>query len=195
MTTAMRITLAALLAMTWSAASVAQMIGGPDSGWYVGGALGQAEFRKSCEGLPPGVSCDEKDTAFRLLGGYQFSRNFSAELAFTRFGETTASDGVIDVKIESQAWELVAIGAYPFPEGFTLYGKLGLYRARTEGTSNVIPAETKTNSDLTAGFGGRYDFNRNFGLRLEWQRYVDVGGETFGDSEIDLISLGAIWKF
>jgi opacity protein-like surface antigen len=56
----------------------------------------------------------------------------------------------------------------------------------------------KTTTDLTYGVGGQYDFNRNLGLRLEWNRYSKVkapdsaGG---GDGDIDVLSVGALWRF
>src|SRR5260221_14226745 len=36
---------------------------------YVGGSVGQSQFKQGCTRLPSGVSCDEKDTAWRILGG------------------------------------------------------------------------------------------------------------------------------
>src|SRR5688572_13545698 len=98
--------LGAAAAMGCSAAS-AQMRGGPDSGFYVGGALGQAEFRDGCEGLPSPSTCDAKDIAWRVLGGWQLNRYFAAEIAYTDFGEFTASAAGVDQTVEANAWELV----------------------------------------------------------------------------------------
>src|SRR6267143_1528389 len=44
-----------------------------------GGTVGQAEFKDGCRGL---AGCDNKDTAWRILGGYQFNRYFAAELGY-----------------------------------------------------------------------------------------------------------------
>jgi len=41
----------------------------------------------------------------------------------------------------------------------------------------------------------RYDFTRNLGVRAEWQKYQDVGGGDIGESDVDVLSIGAIWKF
>ena len=61
----------------------------------------------------------------------------------------------------------------------------------------------KTTQDLTYGIGGQFNFSRNLGLRLEWQRYSGLespsttgGGVTVsGESDIDVLSLGVLWKF
>jgi OOP family OmpA-OmpF porin len=59
-------------------------------------------------------------------------------------------------------------------------------------------SESDSNTDLTYGVGARFDFARNLGVRLEWQRYQDVGGEFFGvtaESDVDVMSVAVIWKF
>lgn len=190
--------LAALLGTTatlWCTAGIAQMMRGPDAGFYIGGALGQAKHKQGCEGLPAGVSCDNSDVGWKVFGGFQFNRNFAAELAYTDLGETKASDAVDSATVRPKAWEVVAVGMYPFPEGFTLYGKLGMYRGETKVNSTFGFSETDSNNDVTFGIGGRYDFNRNLAVRVEWQRYTDVGGDDIGTSDIDLVSVGVIWRF
>jgi OmpA-OmpF porin, OOP family len=188
--------LAAVLVAGWSPASLAQLArGGPDSGFYVGAAIGQAQHKESCADVPSGAICDDKDTAWRILGGWQLNRHFAAEIAYTDFGEIFLSAGGIEQTVEETAWELVAVGTYPFPEGFSLYGKLGLYRAKSEGRTNIGISASDTNSDVTFGVGGRYDFNRNVGVRVEWQRYSDVGGGDFEKDDIDVVSVGVFWKF
>ena len=54
----------------------------------------------------------------------------------------------------------------------------------------------ESNTDLTFGFGLRYDLNKSVGVRAEWQRYGDVGGgDIGGESDVDVISLGVIFRF
>jgi len=185
--------LGGVLTTGWSSAALAQMRGGPDSGFYAGAAIGQSDA--GCKGLPSGATCDPKDTAWRILGGWQLNRHFGAEIAYTDFGEFSASFAGVDQKIEANAFELVGVGTYPLAEGFSLYGKLGLYRADSEGSTSLGDSASETNTGLTFGIGGRYDFNRNFGLRVEWQRYSDVGGGEFEKDDIDMLSVGVIWKF
>ena len=86
---------------------------------YIGGTLGQSEYKDGCTGV---ASCDEKDTAWRLLAGYQFNRYFAAELGYHDLGSVSAPGASVD----GTAWELVGLGAYPVFEKVSLYGKLGV---------------------------------------------------------------------
>src|SRR3954471_8968815 len=68
--------------------SMTKAVTGPESGWLVGGSIGQSKNNLSC---PAGSSCDDSDTAFRVFGGYNFNKNFGAELGYADLGKFTAS--------------------------------------------------------------------------------------------------------
>jgi opacity protein-like surface antigen len=83
----------------------------------------------------------------------------------------------------------------PVANNFSVYGKLGLYRGDTEESTNFGFSADETNTDLTFGFGVRYDFGERFAVRGEWQRYQDVGGGDIGESDVDVISVGFLVRF
>ncbi len=186
-----KVLLAAMLGatvMAVPAVSMAQARG--ETGWYAGITLGQSEVKSvDCAGF----SCDTKDTAFRVLGGYQINRNFAAELGYHDLGKVKVSAPGVSFDIKSNAWELVGVGAYPLANQFSVYGKLGFYR----GEVKVSGGGKDTNTDLTYGIGGQYDLSREVGIRAEWQRYGKIGGDssTGGTSDVDVLSIGAIWRF
>jgi OOP family OmpA-OmpF porin len=169
-----------------------------EAGWYIGGSFGQSEVE--IEGCGAGVTCDEKDTAWRILGGYQINRNFAVELGFHQFGDASATaPGIGRLDFEANAFELVGLGAFPLGNQFSIYGKAGLYRGETNVTGTVlgVPVDVKeTNTDLTYGIGAQYDINRQLGIRLEWQRYTNMGDNaTIGESDVDVMSLGLVFRF
>lgn len=170
-----RLAVAALAASAFALPAAAQMNMGA---FYVGATVGQAEFKDACSGVS--VSCDDKDTALRLLAGYQFHRNFAVEVGYHDFGEAKASGGGTNVSIKAHAWELVGVGMLPIVAQFSAYGKLGAYYAKSEGISNVGLAADETNTGLTWGLGAQWDATRNLGVRLEWQQYRDFGGDSLG---------------
>jgi OmpA-OmpF porin, OOP family len=43
---------------------------------YVGGSIGQSDFKAECDA---GFTCDTKDTGYKIFGGYMFSPNFGVE--------------------------------------------------------------------------------------------------------------------
>jgi OOP family OmpA-OmpF porin len=166
------------------------------SAFYIGGSVGQAKFKNACGSVGAGASCDDKDTAWRLLAGYQFNRNLAVELGYHNFGELKASAGTLSETIKSNAWELVAVGLYPFANQFGVYGKLGGYRAEAKDSSNFAPGAEDTNTGVTFGGGLQWDVMPAVGLRAEWQRYNKVGGNnTGGKDNIDVMSLGAVYRF
>lgn len=150
---------------------------------YVGATIGQAELKDACSGV---AGCDEKDTAWRILGGYQFNRYFAAELGYHNLGEASAPGG----ETEATAWELVGVGAYPLVNQLSVYGKLGVYRGELEG-----PSAEETNTDLTYGLGLQYDVLKNVGVRGEWQRYNKMGGGALVETDVDVLSVGVVYRF
>ena len=146
---------------------------------YVGGTIGQAEYKDGGGG-------DDKDTAWRILGGYQFNRHFAAELGYHNLGEASAAAGAL----EGTAWELVGIGAYPLVDKLSVYGKLGVYRGELE-----APGAEETNTDLTFGVGLQYDLLKNVGVRGEWQRYSKMGGGNLVETDVDVLSVGVVYRF
>ena len=164
---------------------------------HIGVSAGQSTFRTDCSSL---FDCDKKDTAFRILGGYQINRNFAAELGYQDLGKVTLSAPGVSFNIKANVWELVGIGAYPFANQFSGYGKLGAYHGESKASAAVAGFGSgslkETNTDLTFGLGVQYDVSRELGVRGEWQRYKNVGGDdTGGKHDIDVISIGLIWRF
>jgi OmpA-OmpF porin, OOP family len=146
---------------------------------YIGGTIGQAEYKDGGGG-------DDKDTAWRILGGYQFNRHFAAELGYHNLGEASAAGGAL----EGTAWELVGVGAYPIVDKLSVYGKLGVYRGELE-----APGAEETNTDLTFGVGLQYDLLKNVGVRGEWQRYSKMGGGNLVETDVDVLSVGVVYRF
>ena len=169
-------------------------------GFYAGAHIGQTTVDEFCDGVGgPGVSCEDSDTAFKLLGGAQLNQNFAVELAYINFGEIRLSGPGGTISAESSGFEIVGLGMLPVAERLSVYGKLGLYRAETEAAVNVpgvlVGNLDESNNDLTFGFGVRFDVTKQVAVRAEWQRYSDVGGGEIGEADIDVISIGALFRF
>jgi OOP family OmpA-OmpF porin len=190
-----------LAATAFALPAAAQMKMPSLSSAYVGGGFGQSQAKDGCTGVGGvGVTCDDKDTAWKIFGGYQFNRNFSGEFGYTDLGEVKASGPGGSAQIKANAWELSAIGAWPLAQQFSIYGRLGGARAETKLSSSSGQSGKKSAINLTFGAGAQYDFTRNLGLRAEWQRYSDVkvrndttGVE--GKSNVDVLGISVLWRF
>jgi OOP family OmpA-OmpF porin len=126
------------------------------------------------------------DTAYGVLLGYQYNRNFAFEGEYTNLGRFTTAAGVTG---KSDAWGVNVLGILPFENRFAVYGKLGIVRSGT-----TTSAATGVNRiAATYGIGGQFDATPMIGLRLSWERYgVGVIGQNAND---DLYSLAAVFKF
>jgi OOP family OmpA-OmpF porin len=175
-----------------------------DAKWYAGAAVGQSKFAGSCGG---GLSCDTTDTALKFFGGYKFHPNFSAELGYTDFGKSHAAGTIAGVSasadVKANAWELDGVGSWPIANKFSVFGRLGVYRAKSDASGNAtfagLSASTSgssTNTGLTYGIGAGYDITPAITARLEFQRYNKVGGDNAGGkNDLDVISIGGLFKF
>src|SRR4051812_21373035 len=69
--------------------ATAQAKGNAELGFYAGASVGQS--KSDCGGSSG--SCDDKDTAYRIFGGYKFHPNIAVEGGYSPLGETSASIG------------------------------------------------------------------------------------------------------
>jgi OOP family OmpA-OmpF porin len=171
--------------------SMTKAMTGPDSGWLVGASIGQSKIKLDC---PAGASCDNTDTALRVFGGYDFNKNFGAELGYADLGKVTVSALGLSGDVKATAWDVMAVGRLPLAgDKFALYGKLGWYFADSKG-SGSIGGGSESNNDFTYALGGQYNLNKNLGIRAEWQQYKSVGGDS-SNGNVDVMSIGVAYRF
>jgi OOP family OmpA-OmpF porin len=161
-------------------------------------------------------SLDDSDTGFGLGVGYQVNTWFGAELYYVDLGSlsynasgTVNSAGTGDVPAtfafenSAQGPVLSLLGFLPIGEHFAAYLRAGVAFMDVEYEENAtidgVPgsfSDSTQRSNGVYGIGGEYSFNRNFALRLEWDRYADVGSEEVtGEADVDLLSLALRYNF
>jgi OOP family OmpA-OmpF porin len=168
---------------------------------YAGVGVGQSKAKDFCSG--GGFdTCDDKDTAWKVFGGYQFTPNFAAEIGYSNLGKFGATFAGLTDDAKVTAWEFSALGAWPIMPRFSVFGRLGVYRATVKETTNFAGNFEHDNNDWTFGLGLQYDITRNLGVRGEWQRYRKIGGGdvAFGaavgeKSDLDVLGISALWRF
>ena len=152
-------------------------------GWYLGFGIGQSDFKGTC--------CDDTDTAGKILGGYQFSRNFDLEAAYADLGEAKAGNTTFG----ATGFEGTGVGMLPLgSSGLSALARGGLFIWKTEVRAPGASTDA-TGTSLTYGLGLKFDFNRDFSGRVEWQRYKDVGDvNKTGQSDIDFIGASLVYR-
>lgn len=185
----------------------------PDQALYIGLSGGQSMTQAgggeignalSSAGLAPtGSSLDDTDTGWKLYLGYQFNPNFAVEGGYVDLGKfsfsSTTAAGSLSGDLKTKNGVFVdAVGIIPLQNNFSIFGKLGLYSIKSElngsGSGGSVSA-SHTTGDITYGLGAGYDFTRNLAARVEWERFNKVGDNATAKSDLDLVSVGVLYKF
>jgi OmpA-OmpF porin, OOP family len=99
-----------------------------------------------------------------------------------------------------------ALGMLPIGQAIDLHVRGGIYLADTRVTNRIRDVQSNfgnvvhrrvdaSQTELYAGIGGAWNINENFVLRLEYQKYLDVGDdEKTGESDIDVFNLSVLFK-
>lgn len=163
-------------------------------------------------------SFDDSDTTFALLVGYRFTAHFALEGAYARLGTVShrsrasgnfpMDSGTLDSTIESatSGFTAAALGVLPLNRDWELFGRVGVLFANNDisveivsiGEIFVSPAGrrvsdsfSQSTTDSFAGVGVSRRFLEIYDVRLEYQRFLDVGRlETGGSGDIDTLMLG-----
>jgi opacity protein-like surface antigen len=179
-----------------------------DSGIYVGGSVGYSLFKDTCAAPPVPVPCDDHDETARVFAGYQFTRHWAAELGLGNLGRASGEgpvpnslgggSGDFKVAVE-EMWDLTAVVRIGVVGNLSALGRAGFYRGRTKvdtrTSADGTAHEGGTNGGFTYGAGAEYLLFNHLGLRAEWQRYDNVGVGSTGEHDIDVFSLGLLWRF
>ena len=183
---------------------------------YVLGAVGRASFDVGAGNFDTSLagagatgiasSFDDTDTAYKLQLGYQFNPNFAIEGGWVDLGRGVYSGsyigGTAGGRWKASGWNLAALGIMPLGPSFSLFAKAGTIDAKVERSLNASgPAAAASGSvsstDWKAnyGVGAMYSVNPKLGLRLEWERFHDLGNGPAGQGNVDLWSVGVAYKF
>ena len=166
--------------------------------WYAGASFGQSKMKDAGSQLF-GTSFDDTDNAWKVYGGYQFHRNVGVEFGYINFGTFKGSGGGVSDNWKANGINVSAVGTWPVANEFSLLGKLGFTRWSVEDTVSVGAASgsAKENGiDLSLGIGAQYAFTKQWAVRAEYEVYKNVGKEaTTGKSDIDVLSIGAVYRF
>jgi OOP family OmpA-OmpF porin len=193
-----------------------------DSRFYIGGSIGRSQVKidtgalaneTTAAGLSnTGYSANNSDTGWKLFAGYKFHPNFAVEGGYVDLGKFSANTNITAVNgtpvvptsltftiKASEGFFVSGLGVWPVNNQFSVFGKLGGYNMKTEVTASILGiniSNTARNNGWLFGLGGQFDFTKNVGLRLEWERFNKVGDkDKTAQGDVDLLSLGLVYRF
>jgi OOP family OmpA-OmpF porin len=154
----------------------------------VGAGLTRADLCGDLNALGA-TSCDDKDTGWKLFGGYKFTPNFAVEGAWIDLGKVSASAGGATATGKVDGFQVAAVGMYPINPQFGIFGKVGAYRWDATVSAPGFGSVSDNGTDIMFGAGVNWNFSRQFGMRAEWERF-DIDGDA-----IDFLSVGVQFNF
>ena len=172
------------------------------AGWYGGVGAGQSQADVDCD-LDITCSADDTDTAIKLFAGNQITQNLGVEFGYVDLGEMkiNGSDsflGTANASIEATGFFAAVTGSMPLG-GVSLFGKLGLLRWDIDANVNTSIGSgsvSESGTDPFLGVGAQIPLGQNLAIRAEWERFMDIGDtDTTGQSDVDVISVGLMFKF
>jgi OmpA-OmpF porin, OOP family len=100
---------------------------------------------------------------------------------------------------------VTALGIFPLGSQVELHGRAGLYLADTRVTNRIRATDEMENishrrvdaseTELLGGVGATWNATESFSVRVEYQRFFDVGGETkTGESDVDVFNLSVVFR-
>lgn len=163
-------------------------------GFTFGLNYGQAEARKFCEDITP---CDSADASAKADIGYQFNDVWGLEASYVSFGtifDTSESTFVATQK--SRALTASVLGTIPITHWFGIYGRAGLAQYESEGSGTVlgVPVNDEKGSTPFWGAGVRFNFNKHFALRGEYQNYANISRVDGRKDDVQAVYAGLLYS-
>jgi OOP family OmpA-OmpF porin len=175
---------AVLMALTLSTMSA-----NAESGFYIGGNLGNADLNEDFDGL----NIDTNSTSFGMVGGWRFNDYFSLEGGYHDFGnfeQNVDIDGVsTSVSLSAAGFTLGGTGSVLLGNKFSLHGRVGWFFWAGDAEVNNVSQATPEDRNLYFGSGVSYAVTDRFKVTGDWNRY-DLDGVNS-----DVFSMGVQFSF
>ncbi len=193
---------------------------------YVSINAGQARQKNACSSpyVQPGMSCSEKNYAYRLAYGYQFTPAWGIELSYGDLGYSeqkfnytgtilstppVTGPGVYSWSLKTTGWAVAGTGTINIGKWFSLIGKLGGVRAEFNeqalasspaGWVAFFPTANSASTHVYYGGGAQVNFTQTFSLRLQYEDFgqYDIYNYASGNNlkvKLSMISAAALYKF
>lgn len=163
------------------------------------------------------------DQTWGFFGGYRLFQHLAFEAGYLSLSKdvlreystgTFLNSGVNPPVNEPEAWStsmgvrstgftLSALGVLPITYNWELFARggiflgsntLSLYAINQDGFGGADQV-TESSADFLAGVGVGYTLAEVYQLRAEFQRIFDAGAKEYGETDVDLISIGVTVSF
>jgi hypothetical protein len=151
-----------------------------DSGFFIGGAYGTLDIEDD------GGTFDEDSAPYKIMAGYIFDMpvvDIAIEAAYNDFGSQEDDLGLVN--LDADGLSAFVVGGVDFGL-FGIFAKAGMVSWDAEISGLVSDSDDGT--DPAYGIGMRLTFS-SVEARLEYEVFE------FDGLDVDMVSLGVLWRF
>lgn len=156
-----------------------------ESSIYLGANYGKSHYTNGCS-LGPAPCDKDRDTSGGFFAGLQFNRWLGIEGGWHTPG--TLRVGGMDIKTD--LIDINGVLTVPVQGRFGAYIKGGAYHSDMKSDAGDVRKDGGT-----FGWGLQYNAGASGAVRVEYQRFVKVGGGQLPDTtHIDMITVGILFR-
>ena len=155
-----------------------------DSGFFIGGAYGDASFDADS-----GANFDQDSAPYKIMAGYIFDMpvfDIAIEAAYNDFGSQDGDVLLVPAEVDATGLSAFVVGGFDFGL-FGIFAKAGMVSWDADLNIGGLTA-SEDGTDPAYGVGMRLTFS-SIEARLEYEVFE------FDDVDLDMVSLGLIWRF
>ena len=160
-----------------------------DTGLFVGASVGSSHLEDDFSN----VSIDTDATAYRFVGGFQFTDYFGIEAGYHNFGDFSETIDLGQVlsrtEINLDGWTLGGTLGLPLSDQVSLYGRAGVFFWDADVEVNGFSIDVPQDENSYYGGGAKIDVTQNLSLLGDWTRYE------LDTIDSDVISIGFQYRF
>jgi OOP family OmpA-OmpF porin len=157
-----------------------------------GFSIGASAARADVDVRGAGIDVKGESNGLRVFGLYMVNKNFGIEAGYTSLGEPDDNSIPSDMEVETDSYDVYAVGYYPVSEKLGLLGKVGVasWNTETEVGDDDSTERSHKSTDLALSFGGQYDLSERFAVRGEYKWF-----DTRDSGAANLVSLSGVVRF
>jgi opacity protein-like surface antigen len=164
-------------------------IAAADSGFFVGGSFGSATIDDGFDD----VNLDTDTSAYRFVGGYQFSDLFGLEIGYQDFGDFDENLIISPISslisISAEGWTAGGTLDLPLSDNFSLFGRGGVFFWEADVSIDGFSINVPSDENPYYGAGARLKVSSNLSLIGDWSRFE------LDEVDTDVFSIGLQYRF
>lgn len=157
-----------------------------------GFSIGVSAARATVDVKDVGVDVHGDANGWRVFGLYMINKNLGIEAGYSSLGRPDDNTLPSNLEVETDSYDLYAVGVYPMSQNFGLIGKIGFasWKTETEVDDDDTTETHHDSTDLALSFGGQYDMSERFAIRGEYKWF-----DSQDSGAVRMASLSGLFRF